>query len=251
MGEYAKREKDFDMKKSLKGISGVFRLFGVGRMMAFIILFTTAVNAVNAWFGYMTELAGGLWVGLTVGSSMCYMIAAAAVSTIFAQNYKLIYTMPMQASTVPAQMVGVVDLTSFACMALDVIAMLATGYRQEILLKVCMHVMLYIVAQLVLYIFTRSSFRAGSNARNIVYAVLGFTGYMAGAIIYSTGMTILEEQPDFCRENLTWLIIALGVLGIAAAVVTELVYKGVRNCVRQTKLYKVKKKKNELEASYV
>lgn len=251
MGEYAKREKDFDMKKSLRGITGVFRLFGIGQMMAFIILFTTAVNAVNAWFGYTTELLGGLWMGITAGSSMCYMLAAVAVATIFGMNYKLIYTMPMQASTVPAQMVGVVDLTCFACLVLDVTAMLVLGYREEILLKVCMHVMLYLVAQLVLYISVRSSFKAGTNTRNIVYATLGFTGYMAGAAVYTAAMTILEEQPDFCRENLTWFIIALGVLGIAAAVVTELVYKGVRNCVRQTKLYKVKKKKNELEASYV
>lgn len=252
MASFSKDQQGFSWKINGKAVVSTLRLMGIGSFIVFALIATTAVNFLNAKWGYRMEALDGFWSGVIAGISMLLMAVPFVIAANYGQHYKLIFHLPMQASSVPVQMLSIVDLIHAVHIILDFFILLFFGYSMEvILIKAIADLLLAVLSVLVLYISVRISFAPTSTAGKVVAGALGFLCYIFSVAISAGAATMIESHQDVIRENRIPCIVVLCVSTVILIIITERVYKGVKNCVRLTKKYKGQKKKNELEASYV
>ena len=252
MASFSKDQQKFNWKINGKAVMSTLRLMGIGGFIVFALIATTAVNFLNAKWGYNMDALDGFWGGVIAGFSMLLVASPFVAAANYGQHYKLIYHLPMQASSVPVQMLSIVDLINGVHILLDFFILLFFGYSMEvILIKAIADLLLAVLSVLVLYISVRISFAPASTGAKAAAGILGFLCYVCSVVISSGAMAMIEEHLDVIDGK--WLP-CLVILCIGAAVLiiaTERVYKGIKNCVRLAKKYKGQKKKSELEESYV
>ncbi len=241
----AKKEV-FDFKKNMRAIRSYMTTFGMIGSTLLIVLLMAVFNFIGAYVNY--NMDSFFSVLMMMVNAVGYMFTALMVASSYASTYGLVCMLPMQASSVPTQMVSIVDLTAFVVMGLDVITMAIFGYREEIFLKLCIHVASYLMATVVLYVLSRILFKTTLGVgTKTVFGIIGFVSYLMSVSACSAAFVLMVED-GFCRENLWGILVTLGAIGVAAAIATELVRKGLRNCIRQAKIYKSKKKTVKDEA---
>ncbi len=252
MASFSKDQQGFSWKVNGKAVVSTLRLMGIGSFIVFALIATTAVNFLNAKWGYNMDALDGFWGGVIVGLSMLLIAVPFVIAANYGQHYKLIYHLPMQASSVPVQMLTLVDLINFVHILLDFFILLFFGYSVDVILfKAIADLLLAVLSVLVLYISVRISFAPTGTGAKAAAGILGFLCYVFSVVISSGVMAMIEEHQDVIRENRIPCMVILGVSIAALLIATERVYKGVKNCVRLTKKYKGQKKKNELQESYV
>lgn len=236
--------------KRFKAIDSFFSLLGVYSLVATVVVLASVSNAVNAVVEYDTEFLEGFSTGFAVMCSMALIGMAIVVVGIYGANYNLLCVIPLKTSTVPAQMVAVIDITHLMCAVLDIFVMCIAGAASAIPIKLIQILTLYIMTQITLYATTNPGLaqNIGANgfkgARSIVWFIL----YIAGVIVVMVTTVLVYEGTDFSTPV---KLAVTGALAVGAVVTRILVYKGIKNKVRLIKNYKEKKKKKIKEVSYV
>ena len=238
------------MNKTLKSMCSVIDIMGLGSLILLSAGVSSVINIINAVTGYNMELFGGMWSGSTVAMSMLMILTPVAIAMSYMNQYRLLTAMPMAMGTVPAQMSLLTDLVYIIIVVIDMIAMLIAGIYEGAILKLSTTLGLYIISHIALYISARTAAKSYGTAGKVVSGLLCFLGYGFGGAFTMVSSTMIYEEYDIIEGQYVILLAILAGMAVLAAVVRVVSYKGIVNCVRQRKIYKIRKKQPKTE-SYV
>ena len=238
------------MNKTLKSMCSVIDIMGLGSLILLSAGVSSVINIINAVTGYNMELFGGMWSGSTVAMSMLMILTPVAIAMSYMNQYRLLTAMPMAMGTVPAQMSLLTDLVYIIIVVIDMIAMLIAGIYEGAILKLSTTLGLYIISHITLYISARTAAKSYGTAGKVLSGLLGFLGYGFGGAFTMVSSTMIYEEYDIIEGQYVILLAILAGMAVLAAVVRVVSYKGIVNCVRQRKIYKIRKKQPKTE-SYV
>lgn len=238
------------MNKTLKSMCSVIYIMGLGSLILLSAGVSSVINIINAVTGYNMELFGGMWSGSTVAMSMLMILTPVAIAMSYMNQYRLLTAMPMAMGTVPAQMSLLTDLVYIIIVVIDMIAMLIAGIYEGAILKLSTTLGLYIISHITLYISARTAAKSYGTAGKVLSGLLGFLGYGFGGAFTMVSSTMIYEEYDIIEGQYVILLAILAGMAVLAAVVRVVSYKGIVNCVRQRKIYKIRKKQPKTE-SYV
>lgn len=241
-------------KSTVRSMLYSIKLMGLGSMFPCIILFCTAINGVNAFTGYNLHIFGGeentLWNISGVAFVVALLVSAVSVASSFGNYYKLLVAMPVKLDKMPSAMMLMCDFVIASVAVIDAVMMLIAGYGTEILLKMSAMFIIYVFISIVFYVTTRTGFKSYGITGKVVSVILYFAAYgvCTGAYM-AAAILIYEDVPEIFGNTaiISGIFIASAALGLLARVLS---YVGVRNCVRQRKIYKIKNKMPR-EESYV
>ncbi len=228
----------------------VIDIMGLGSLILLSAGVSSVINIINAVTGYNMELFGGMWSGSTVAMSMLMILTPVAIAMSYMNQYRLLTAMPMAMGTVPAQMSLLTDLVYIIIVVIDMIAMLIAGIYEGAILKLSTTLGLYIISHITLYISARTAAKSYGTAGKVLSGLLGFLGYGFGGAFTMVSSTMIYEEYDIIEGQYVILLAILAGMAVLAAVVRVVSYKGIVNCVRQRKIYKIRKKQPKTE-SYV
>ncbi|MDD6269513.1 MAG: hypothetical protein PUA84_05605 [Oscillospiraceae bacterium] len=241
-------------KSTVKSMLHSIKLMGLGSMFPCMILFCTAINAVNAFTGYDMHIFGGnentLWNVSCVAFVVVLLVSAVSVATSFGNYYKLLVAMPVKLDKMPSAMMLLCDFLIASVAVIDAVMMLAAGYGSGILLKMSAMFIIYAFLSILFYVATRTGFKSYGITGKVVSVILYIAAYgvCTGAYMMAT-ILIYEDVPEIFGNTalISGIFIASAAIGLLARVLS---YVGVRNCVRQRKIYKTKNE-TPREESYV
>ena len=241
-------------KSTVKSMLYSIKLMGLGSMFPCIILFCTAINGVNAFTGYDLNFFGEsentLWNISGVAFVVALLVSAASVASSFGNYYKLLVAMPVKLDKMPSAMMQMCDFVIASIAVIDAVMMLIAGYGTEILLKMSAMFIIYVFVSIMFYVTTRTGFKSYGITGKVVSVILYFAAYgvCTGAYMAAT-ILIYKDMPEIFGNTaiISGIFIAAAALGLLARTLS---YVGVRNCVRQRKIYKIKNE-TPREESYV
>lgn len=240
------------MNKTLKSIYSFADLMGFGSLILLTAGGGSAINIINAVTGYNMELFDGLWSVSVAMYAMLMVLAPAAIAMTYMSQYRLLTAMPMAMETVPAQMSLLTDLVYIIIVVIDMIAMLIAGIYEGALLKLSTTLGLYIISHIALYISARTGAKSYGTAGKVVSGLLCFLDYGMGGALTVISCTMIYEYYDVIDGQYGVLLGILAGMAVLAAVTRVVSYNGIRNCVRQRKIYKgAAKEKAVREERYV
>lgn len=238
------------MFKNIKSMLYSIKLMGMESMFPFMILLMTFINIMNINIGYNMEFMDGLWSMASVVFVVVLLVTAIVVAMNYTNYYKLLVAMPMKLDKTPMQMMMLLDFTVIIVMLIDVIAMAVSGYGMAILVKTAFMFILYAAVCMLFYISVRTGFKFYGAIGKVLSGILCFIIYAVCITIYMAVLALIRDNSDALTDNKV-LILGIFLLCAVLAVITRIIsYKGVINCVRQTKIYKTKKSAPKIE-SYV
>ena len=241
------------MNKTLKSIRSFAGIMGLGSLILMAAGFGSVINIINAVTGYNMEMFHGFWSVVTVVMyAMLMILVPVAIAMSYMNQYRLLTAMPMAMETVPAQMSLLTDFIYIIIVVIDMIAMCIAGIYEGALLRLSTTLGLYIISHIALYVSARTGAKSYGTAGKVISSILFFIGYGLGAGFNMVSCTMIYENYDMIAGQYGILFGILAGMSVLAAVTRLVSYKGIRNCVRQIKIYKgTAKKKQVREERYV
>lgn len=240
------------MFKNIKSMLQSIKLMGIESMFPFMILLTTFINIMNIRIGYNMDFLSGLWSPVSMIFVMALLVMTTMIAMNYVNHYKLLIAMPMKLDKTPVQMMMLLDFTFLIITLIDVIVMAISGYGYAVLLKVSVMLAIYAASCILFYVSVRTGFKFYGTIGKVLSAIVCFMIYAICAVFYIAVLVLIQDHSiDVFGDNmrLLWIFIACGVL---AAAVRILSYMGVKNCVRQRKIYKTKTGHSKIKVeSYV
>lgn len=233
------------MIKNIRSMIFIIGLMEIGSFFPIFILIESAINIINAVNRYDMELFNGLWISANVLLAVMPVIAACIISGNYTNYYKLLIAMPMKLDKTPMQMMALADLTFLSVTIIDIIIMTICRLENAIFLKTAATLIAYTASYVIFYLNIRTGFKSYGITGKVVSIMAYILIYGISYTFYMTVSNIIHNYANELSDNNR---IIIGVF-IAAAAITLLArilsYKGVKNVVRQAKIYKVNNKKKD------
>lgn len=239
------------MLKNIKSMQYSIRLMEIGGMFPFVILINTVINFINIKIGYDMKFLDGLWIPANIVFLMILFVTVTMLAMNYVNYYKLLIAMPMKLDKTPVQMLLMMDFTFLIITIIDIILMAANGYGKVILIKIASMFIIYSAACILFYISIRTGFKFYGTIGKVLSTILCLIIYGICTAFMMAVLVLMHDYPiDLFGDNIPLFIFAA--CGVLAAVVRIVSYMGVKNCVRQRKIYKVKTKNSKVKSeSYV
>ncbi len=225
-------------------------MLGAYSIAAVAFCIVTACNFFDAVIGCDMDAFGSTSVYTGMISAIVLCGVGLVIQAVYSQNYQLLCVFPIKASSVPRQMVLLLDLIHLLCAAADAGMLLLCGYGNLVPLKLSLALVLYMVAHITLWLnvnpgMSRTDIRNGRKGM-----IVGIT--LLYILVISAVLTcyILAGGEYEGTSVQTVGIIATVAAAVLAVPVRILTYRGVRSKVRLIKVYKGAGKKSR-EVSYV
>lgn len=240
------------MFNNTKSMLQSIKLMGIESMFPFMILVTTFINIINIHVGYNMDFLDGLWSPVSMIFVMVLLVMTTIIAMNYVNHYKLLIAMPMKLDKLPVQMMMLLDFTLLIITIIDVTAMAINGYGYAVLLKLSVMLVIYAASCILFYVSVRTGFKFYGTIGKVLSAIVCFMVYAISVVFYIAVLVLIQDHSiDVFGDNmrLLWIFIVCGVL---AAAVRVLSYMGVKNCVRQRKIYKIKTEHSKIKVeSYV
>ena len=194
----------------------------------------------------------GIWMFSGVVSAVMLFIMPMIIALLNVQQYNLLTAMPISMEKVPAQMYLMNDVIYIIIVPIDMAVLIAVGIYEGALLRLTVDLIFYLIANVVLYVMVRSA----SQTYGTVGKVISFiSGFFVGGIISSLGIMpsiIIHGGFEDIEGRYGVLICAAAIAAVFAVIARVLSKRGVRNCMRQIKIYRSSAKKKAVrEEQYV
>lgn len=240
------------MIKNTKSMLQCIKLMEIEGAFPLVILLTGFINIMNVRIGYNIEFLDGLWSPISIVFVISLLVTAIMIAMNYVNYYKLLLAMPMKLDKTPMQMMMSLDFTFFIVMLIDVISMTAGGYCYAVLLKAALMFILYAASCVLFYVSVRTGFKFYGTIGKVLSAILCFAVYGVCITFYMAAMVLIHDHDINFFGNTIMISGIFIACGIFAAVSRVLSYIGVKNCVRQRKIYKTKARKAKVKVeSYV
>lgn len=232
------------MIKSIKSMILSINLMEIGSFFPVFILIESAINIINAIFGYdMALLNGEFWYPANTFFSIIPVLFVSIIASNYVNYYKLLTAMPIKLDKSSIQMMTFIDAAFLSVIIIDIIVMAACHLGYAILLKMAAMLIIYAASYVVFYLNIRTGFKFYGITGRVLSIVISILTYGVSSACYTAvSCVIYDYQIELSDSNM----IIIGVF-IAAAAISLLArilsYKGVNNVVRQSKIYKTNNKK--------
>lgn len=241
------------MNKTLRSIYNFADIMGFGSLILLTAGGGSLINIVNAFTRYNMEMFDGMWSAVTIAMyTVLLIITPAAIAMSYMNHYRLLTAMPMAMETIPAQMSLLTDLVYIIIAVIDMTAMCIAGIYEGALLKLSAALGLYVISHIALYISARTGAKSYGTAGKVISGLLFFAGYGIGCAFTTVPCNMIYEEYQVIDGQYGILLVILSGMAVLAVITRIVSYKGIRNCVRQRKIYKgTAKKKQVREERYV
>lgn len=233
------------MVKKIKSTIFIIGLMEIGSFFPIFILIESVINIINAVNRYDMELFNGLWLTANALLAIMPVIAACIIAGNYTNYYKLLIAMPIKLDKTPMQMMVLTDFIFLSIIIIDIIIMTICRLENAILLKTAATLIAYTASYIIFYLNIRTGFKFYGITGKVVSIVVYILIYGISCTFYMSVSQIIHKYANELSDNNR---IIIGVF-LAAAAITLLArilsYKGVKNVVRQAKIYKINNKKKD------